>query len=84
MKGNPQRASEIGDRIYRERYARGLTQRELAKAAGLNAMHISHLEAGRKMPSVDTLLKVAKALGVTLDSLASGGDKETNDNTKRT
>lgn len=72
MRGNPEKAAEIGEHIYRLRYARDLTQQELADAAGLNAMHISHLETGRKMPSVDTLLKIAAALGVTLDYLVGG------------
>ena len=49
---------------------------ELAIEAGMHLTHISNLERGMKMPTVDTLIKLADALGVTLDDLASHTPKK--------
>lgn len=48
-------------RAHRE--AQGLTQTELAKKAGCNLMSIANYENGYRLPRVDILLKIAKALG---------------------
>ncbi len=50
--------------MYRVR--KGLTQRGLAKVAGVkSAAMISHYETGKFDPSPETLAKLAEALGVT-------------------
>lgn len=48
---------------------RGLTQVALAVASGVNRVQIADIEAGRKSGSIETLKKLAAALGVTLDEL---------------
>ncbi len=58
----------IGERIRRERQARGITQEQLAEQADISVNFMSLIENGRNM-SVDTLLKLANALGVTADCL---------------
>ncbi len=49
---------------------RGLTQKDLAAATGLNQAYISELESGAKPnPSIDTLRRLARELGVSLEDL---------------
>ena len=56
--------------IRKLREARGLTQEELAKRAGIKRPYVSHLESGvRKNPSLPTLKKLARALGVPVGEL---------------
>ena len=57
---------ELGRQILDLRLQRGWTQRELAQRAGTRQANISRLENGQLNPSVDTLQRVADALGVQL------------------
>ena len=54
-------------RVYRQH--RGITQNELANAAGINAMYLSQIETGKRTGSTKTLTALAKALRVGLDDL---------------
>jgi len=57
-------------RLRRLRAAKGWTQVELAKKARVTQALISQLEAGTKpTPSVVHILRIAKALGVTVEEL---------------
>ena len=47
--------------IYR-RYAKGMTQADLAHRAGLTKDHICRLECGKVNPSLPTLLKLCRVL----------------------
>jgi transcriptional regulator with XRE-family HTH domain len=61
----------IKERLRELRIAAGLTQQELAVRAGLSVSAVAHLEVGRiPDPRVSTLQALARALGVSLDSLA--------------
>ena len=51
-----------GFRVNRERV--GLSKRALAKAIGVDPSYITHIEAGRKVPSLEVLVAVAQATGV--------------------
>lgn len=51
------------------RTARGLTQAELARRAGLPRSSVGAIEAGRLRPSVDAALAVAGALGCSVEAL---------------
>jgi len=46
------------------RLAAGLTQKELAERMGTTQSAIARLESGNQMPTLDTLFKLATALGV--------------------
>jgi transcriptional regulator with XRE-family HTH domain len=59
----------IGEIIRRLREARGLTQAVLARRAGLSRMHVIRIERDDISPTLDTVEKVAKALGVTVRTL---------------
>lgn len=46
-----------------------LTQAELAGLAGITRASVNAIEGGRMVPSVLLALKLARALGVTVDDL---------------
>ena len=50
---------------------RGLTQQQLAEAAGLSRPYLTEMEKGRKAGSLRALRAVAKSLDVDLSYLAS-------------
>ncbi|MDT4995298.1 MAG: hypothetical protein QOH97_5190 [Actinoplanes sp.] len=57
----------LGVRMRAYRADKGLTQTELATAAGLSKTYISELESGAgRRPSGNVLLRIADALGVTI------------------
>ena len=51
------------------RKERGWTQPVLAKKAGLSAGYIARVETGRHDPKLSTLVKLAKALDVSVSEL---------------
>ena len=63
---------KIGERIRMIRIKCGMTQERLAEAADLSVPYISHVERGCKRASLETLVRVAGALDVTVDCLLSG------------
>ena len=54
-------------RVYRDH--RGMTQKQLAEAAGINAVYLSQIERGRRTGSVRTLAAIATALSIEVDVL---------------
>jgi len=60
-------ADVFAARLRKHRDAKGLTQVELAKRAGLGQAMISLLEQGDRKPSWQTICKIAKALEVGLE-----------------
>lgn len=55
----------FGGALKRLREAHGLSRRELARRAGLNATYVSMLERGERSPSDETLAKLAAGLGLS-------------------
>ena len=55
--------SIIIDTLIEQRHIKGMTQKELAEAACLTQSVIARLESKKATPQLDTLLKVASALG---------------------
>jgi transcriptional regulator with XRE-family HTH domain len=53
----------IGGVVREQRLARKLTQEELAYRARLSLTYIGEIERGQRMVSVESLLRVAGALG---------------------
>lgn len=60
---------QMGRRIKTLREDRDMSRAQLAELAGISREYIRHLEAGRSDPTVGTLQKIAKALGVKLEDL---------------
>ena len=54
------------DQLIAERHRQGKAQRELAQDAQLTQSVIARLESKKATPQLDTLLKVAAALGCNL------------------
>lgn len=63
----------IGDNIRAARKLKKWTQKDLSEESQIEQTVISQYENGRKLPSLESILKLAKALGTTIDSLCSGG-----------
>lgn len=57
--------------LYRHRKASKLTQAKLATAAQVSHSMIEFIEAGVRQPSVDTLHRIAAALGVEATEIAT-------------
>ncbi len=66
----------IGSSIRRNRQERGLTQEELAEAAGLSLKMVQKLEGGQKGSRMETVIRVAETLGVSLGSLADAQEDD--------
>jgi transcriptional regulator with XRE-family HTH domain len=62
----------LGGRIKHLRAERELQQRQLAEKADLTPSMVSQIESGRLTPSLNTLGRVAAALGVPIASLFDG------------
>lgn len=62
----------MGWRMREARLELGLTGQLLADRLGLSKSFICLMEEGRSQPSVETLVSVAKVLGLTLDYLFAG------------
>lgn len=58
-----------GSVIRRLRLERGLTQEVLSGLAGIARSHLAMIEAGAKDAAVDTLWRIADALGLRLSEL---------------
>jgi transcriptional regulator with XRE-family HTH domain len=62
----------LGRRIAGCRERRGWTQKKLADAADVSVTFISELENDHRSPGAETLLRLADALGASLDYLVKG------------
>lgn len=54
----------IGKKIEACRKSKGMTQAALAEKAGIDRTYINNVEAGRKVPKLNTISRIANALGV--------------------
>lgn len=64
--------SNISKNLRRMREAKGLSQEKLARLADVANNTIIKIEGEKnKNPTLDTLKKIAKALGVSLDDLTN-------------
>jgi transcriptional regulator with XRE-family HTH domain len=56
----------IGERIAKLRKAQKLSQQQFSYEAEIERSYLTHVEKGRKNISVETLVKITKALGISL------------------
>ena len=66
--------SNSAEKLFREnlkkcRKAKKYTQVKLAMLAGLSQDYISHIECGRRSPSLETITRIAETLGVEVKDL---------------
>lgn len=64
--------ARLGARLRELRLAAGLTQAELARRTGIHRPNIARVEAGRHTPSLETLARLASAIGVPTTRVLSG------------
>jgi transcriptional regulator with XRE-family HTH domain len=58
-----------GAEVKCRREARGMTQRELGAAAGVNATAICRLERGNRTPLAITCALIARELGIPMETI---------------
>lgn len=74
MKEQDKRLQDLGAQISNYRKQKKMTQAQLAVEIGISRTHMSNIEA-LNMPtqiSVDTLFKIADALGIKVSNLFEG------------
>jgi transcriptional regulator with XRE-family HTH domain len=59
----------LGKRIRALRRVKSLTQEELGEKAGLSYKFVGEVERGEVNPSLDSLIRIANALGVKIGDL---------------
>ena len=65
-------AIQIGEAIRKRRELLGLLQPQLARISGISRRTIQLVELGKANPSLDTLIKIADPLGLTLNLQLKG------------
>ncbi len=68
-------AHDLATLVYDARIAAGVTQAELARRMGTHQSVIARLENGGGVPSIPTLDRLARALGMHLQIAVSGGEQ---------
>lgn len=64
----------IGQDIKVRRDKQGWSQSELARRSGVSQGYISQIEAGTRRPSLQALVKLRDALGLSVEEFASWVD----------
>ncbi|WP_415949344.1 helix-turn-helix domain-containing protein [Streptomyces sp. KLOTTS4A1] len=62
--------AEMGPRLRGVRERRGVTLADVSRATGISPSTLSRIETGRRRPTLEVLLQLAKEYGVALDELA--------------
>ena len=60
---------QFSERIREVRMMRGITQEQLAEMADISRVMIGRYETTDQLPALDTLIRIADALGVSTDYL---------------
>lgn len=63
-------------RLAEIRRARGLTMVELARQSGVTQQAISLIESGQRDSNANTLYRLSRALGVTMDELYGAAERD--------
>mgnify|MGYP001560191067 CR=1 FL=1 len=62
-------AQKLGDNLKRIRTEKGISQGDIARALEVDKSFVSNIENGKTNPTLTTISKLAKALGVSTDAL---------------
>lgn len=65
--------------LRRLRKQKGLSQEDLGFEAGIHRTYVSQLERGLKSPSLRTLHRISKVLGISLSELLALVEQEAGD-----
>jgi transcriptional regulator with XRE-family HTH domain len=63
---------QFGSHLREKRDKLGLSQEALANEAGLHRTYVSAVERGRRNPTLVSLSRLAKALGISVSELLVG------------
>ncbi len=59
----------LGRRVRRARKLAGMTQCELAERLSISTSFLGHIERGSRKASLETIIKIANELSISLDEL---------------
>ena len=71
-KVNREAARRLGKNLWSARRRAGYSQEDLGGLACLHRTEIGLLETGKRLPRIDTLVKLAAALEVRVETLVEG------------
>lgn len=69
-------AAHIGALIAEKRKHQGMTQDQVAVLSGIDSSNVRAYESGRSTPNIQSLVRIAKALGVKPGELLEGLEPE--------
>ena len=62
-------AQKLGKNLKRIRTKKGITQGDIVRSLGMDRAFISNIENGKTNPTLATITKIAKAIGVSVGEL---------------
>lgn len=62
-------AKQFGANLKRIRTEKSMTQGDIVRSTGIDRSSMSALEGGKQNPTLETIKKIAQALGVSMDQL---------------
>jgi XRE family transcriptional regulator, regulator of sulfur utilization len=68
----PQYRRILGENIRTERKRAGLSQEKLAEKSELHPVYLGRVERGEENVSIDSLMRIAKAMKLSIQDLVSG------------
>ena len=73
----------LGTAIRAARLKKGYTQEQLAEIAEITPTHEKHIESGHRLPSVEVLFSIVRALDMSFDNVVfpeqEAGNERTNE-----
>ncbi len=69
MAVNARKLKNLGQKVQQLRKQKGLTQEQLADKIRVSSTYIGFIEQGQRNPSLNTLDKIARVLGVKVQEL---------------
>jgi transcriptional regulator with XRE-family HTH domain len=70
---------QFAQNLIEQRESRGLTPEELARSASIPLDRLESIEDGQEQPLMETLIKLAAALGVPVGALVAGLNRNSDD-----
>ena len=62
-------SAKLGKNLKRIRTAKGISQGEIGRILGVDKGFVSNIENGKTNPTLATIAKLAKSIGVSVDEL---------------
>lgn len=62
-------SEKLGQNLKRIRTEKGISQNKIARTLGIDRAFISNIENGKTNPTLATIVKLAKAIGVSIGEL---------------